>query len=1167
MKPMLLKIKGINSFIEEQTINFDELTQVGLFGIFGPTGSGKSTILDGITLALYGKLSRNSTNYINLNEQKGSVVFEFIISGAEHKNYRVSREFVRNKNGGINQGKCQLLDLSTGIPHVLADRSTEVSHCCEDIIGLSIMDFTRTVVLPQGKFSDFLKLEGKPRREMLERLFNLSKYGEDLTNRVKSERIKITEGLHRLEGRLNGYDEVSDKALAEKKSEHTAIKNNLSVQEKTLKAVIEELSDAQRLWDLQQELSSALEEAKDLKNKEPEINEKENQLDQGKKAQNVMPAINSWENLTREITDLEEKLEIDNESRQKLLIKKEALEKDWEQAEDEKNSHHPKLKEQLAKIIDAISLKKEEICLDQEIKDLISIYNQGDEKYQLLDKEKKIVADEINVRKTTISEDEIREKNLWVDVDYREKVNQGAGFTEKIKGLGSDIKLNDDCLDKNSLKIKKLVKETSLLNEKKEIFEANIKDYSKKLLNHSNNQPTTREEIQKLKDETNRATNLWEKQKSFKERINTQNLRIAELVNKIAQKNRIRNDLLLEYENLQNIMTSLQNENLGVKLREQLIVGEACPVCGSKDHPIEKQPLVLEKTDELKDLEKDQMLRENKLSNLIEQISELTGSLKTETNNQVAQKAELENLGEDIKEGTPEFMANRQLLLSKAIEDWEEQKKAWEENKSKYDHALLSIIGDIREKNAELRFLENQTREVDEQNQQKNEAFKILTNELEKLSTETEIKDFVYENLNIIKMDTNRNALGLSLEKHRKALDEDQNKWNEISEIIIELKGQMAEAKTSCNEKKKQLSEKQKIILVKVGKDQDLLALSDFQKKCEETINRINKNWMDCKQKRIDIQNAFERVQELVIKQAAILKTLKSQYKNVDESLRNQLKALSFHDCQEAKMASFNLEIMEELQLFIKRYYEALSMNKGILAELSKKVNFRELSVEKFSEIKMAFEGCTENVDRLKKQENQRDAEVQILEIRLVELREFLTEKVKTDHHLALITDLEKLFSGKKFVEFVAVERLKYISIEASERLLEISNGNYGLEADADGRFIIRDYKNGGASRDPSTLSGGETFLASLALALALSAEIQLKGRAPLEFFFLDEGFGSLHEDALEDVMNSIEMLHHDKLKVGIISHVESIKNRMPVKLLVTPAEAGAGGSRVRIER
>jgi exonuclease SbcC len=162
---------------------------------------------------------------------------------------------------------------------------------------------------------------------------------------------------------------------------------------------------------------------------------------------------------------------------------------------------------------------------------------------------------------------------------------------------------------------------------------------------------------------------------------------------------------------------------------------------------------------------------------------------------------------------------------------------------------------------------------------------------------------------------------------------------------------------------------------------------------------------------------------------------------------------------------------------------------------------------------------------------------------------------------------LDKLFRGKKFVEFVAANQLKYISVEASKRLKEISGGTYGLEVDENGKFLIRDYKNGGAQRDATTLSGGETFVASLALALALSSQIQLKGTAPLELFFLDEGFGTLDDNLLDVVMDSLEKIHHKRLSIGIISHVESIKNRVPVKLTVTPAVAGLGGSKVKIER
>ena len=112
----------------------------------------------------------------------------------------------------------------------------------------------------------------------------------------------------------------------------------------------------------------------------------------------------------------------------------------------------------------------------------------------------------------------------------------------------------------------------------------------------------------------------------------------------------------------------------------------------------------------------------------------------------------------------------------------------------------------------------------------------------------------------------------------------------------------------------------------------------------------------------------------------------------------------------------------------------------------------------------------------------------------------------------------------------------------------------------------MRDDFNGGIVRATSTLSGGETFLTSLALALSLSSQIQLKGSAPLEFFFLDEGFGTLDNDLLETVISSLERLHNDKLSIGIISHVEELKNRVPIKLILEAAEAGKSGSKVKIE-
>ena len=168
-------------------------------------------------------------------------------------------------------------------------------------------------------------------------------------------------------------------------------------------------------------------------------------------------------------------------------------------------------------------------------------------------------------------------------------------------------------------------------------------------------------------------------------------------------------------------------------------------------------------------------------------------------------------------------------------------------------------------------------------------------------------------------------------------------------------------------------------------------------------------------------------------------------------------------------------------------------------------------------------------------------------------------------HEKEVMALAQKLLQGKRFVEFVAKNQLEYIVIEASKRLDIMTKGRYVLEIDDNLNFVIRDNYNGGLRRSIKTLSGGETFLTSLALALALSSQIQLKGSAPLEFFFLDEGFGSLDNELLDIVMESLEKLHSEQLSVGIISHVEELKNRVPVKLIVTPNDGG-NGSKINIE-
>lgn len=175
-------------------------------------------------------------------------------------------------------------------------------------------------------------------------------------------------------------------------------------------------------------------------------------------------------------------------------------------------------------------------------------------------------------------------------------------------------------------------------------------------------------------------------------------------------------------------------------------------------------------------------------------------------------------------------------------------------------------------------------------------------------------------------------------------------------------------------------------------------------------------------------------------------------------------------------------------------------------------------------------------------------------------------ELKKLEKRAEMLDLLGKLFEAGKFAEYMAIESLKYISLQASNTLMKISGGKYALIVDEQGTFKIQDFKNGGVIRSVKTMSGGETFIVSLSLALALSAQLQLKGRAPIELFFLDEGFGTLDDELLDVVMDSLEILANERFKIGIVSHVEKLKQRMPVRLMVSPQELGTGGSKLKIE-
>jgi exonuclease SbcC len=329
MKPLHLKIAGLNSFREEQEVDFIALSETGVFGIFGPTGSGKSSVLDAVTLALYGKVERakNGTQGI-INQNEGKLYVQFAFQVGENK-YTAERTYKRGNDGSINQSSCRLLQIEdSGNSSCLAEKKREMDEKVQEILGLTADDFTRAVVLPQGKFQEFLTLQGAERRKMLQRIFALERYGEQLVKKIR-ERVNKAQ----MEQELKKHE----LAVLGDASEETIKKAERDVQAKQLqlKKLTEKLDLLNKKWEeynevrkLTQELDEVNESMCKLDQEDKKIQAKIKKLDLAQKAEYLRPYLN-------QLNDEKEALANKELAIKSLVIELRTLETHYAQVEKE----------------------------------------------------------------------------------------------------------------------------------------------------------------------------------------------------------------------------------------------------------------------------------------------------------------------------------------------------------------------------------------------------------------------------------------------------------------------------------------------------------------------------------------------------------------------------------------------------------------------------------------------------------------------------------------------------------------------------------------------------------------------------------------------------------------------------------------------------------------
>ncbi|GGH26740.1 AAA family ATPase [Paenibacillus segetis] len=1143
MKPISLKLSGLQSYREMQEIDFSALCEMGLFGIFGPTGSGKSTILDAITLAMYGKVGRASggtQGIMNQSEDSLFVSFTFeLMSAKGTERYRVERRFKRQNELSISNTISRFIEVLPEGEQVKADKLADVTRCVEEKIGLKMDDFTRAVVLPQGKFAEFLSLKGADRRAMLQRLFHLEKYG-DLLGQKLARKVKETDNsLRELNAEQQGLGNASEEMLREAEA---MMKGAILLAETRRR----ELGDAQQRFDqlvkvreLALEHNRRTTELKALQEREGAIAELEAKLAKATASEQIRPTLTAWKEAERLLAERESLAEAAHKAAQEAeALATQAVAK-AEAATALLGREEPLLLQRLDQLEQARILQRECDALLLEFRELQRKSQEG------------------NARRLLLSEETQKEEQLLAKAQHRKQE-----LEELLKGC--EVKASER-------------REVQIAGEREQALQMLQEQLSRAEVEESGHRTKAEECALRLKDIT-----LKEQEAEFVCRNMAASL-VQTATDLFAIESRAiacSDALSLQEVAMRQALKDRENRVWSLTLAEGLQDGQSCPVCGSVHHP---QP-ALAGIDDSSGSE----IQLDEIANLQGQIRELRYALSRDIDNCLSL---LELLGAPEAEGLSS-LARNQVATSLDSSEKESEPGSIESmigaleagrealNLSQQHHTLHSILEELQRDSkaataARIKLQPLRTAaEVDmssasgllEQSKLRSES---LRNELhiKKQEWEKEQPQGSLESASArLKLIQDKDAKAEEI-KQRLALsvpfiEEKGAKLLALGRDVVELDKVLLQLDTQQQGKEELLKDKQERLRIWTGG-------ADVEKLWNEANQRLQALRLDAQESTLRQSQALSQSHEfakadVLARQAAI--AAQEQKQALMQRWQGELETSPFASEEEVKEAMIDGGMIQSFTEQIRLHRDNERELQIGLKELDTKLDGRVVTDEEWSHCSTKLALAKEQDEEALQNKARTERDLEDLQTRHIRWRELEERRIKLQHEAGLLSKLQSSLRGNAFVEYVAEEQLMNVSQAASQRLRFLTKQRYALETDSSGGFVICDDANGGVKRPVATLSGGETFLTSLALALALSAQIQLRGQYPLQFFFLDEGFGTLDPELLDTVITSLEHLHHDHLSVGIISHVAELRARLPRKLVVIPAESGGEGSRAVLE-
>lgn len=1001
MRPIKLEITGLQSFSKKQVVDFDSLTSLGLFGIFGETGSGKSTILDAMIFAIFDEIPRtmgskgkNIRPCLNQDSDILEVYFKFALGNDIFEITRTYKKKFSRKGEEKFEQSNPILIINKD---VVADTVKNVESKIDEYFGMSVHDFTRSVVLPQGKFSEFLKLKGVDKMTMLENIFDLEKYGTKMSEKIKVRNNKLKDEITSLENQIKGKGDCSLEKIND-------IKENLILKENEYNTLIKNKAELEKEFNQLKELKGYFEKLDIYNDELQKLQLSEDKVNESKSLLEKHIAADSFKDLIDEIKNLKDSF-IKNKG--ELTTSKTTL-------------------DTLNNALEVLKTKENE--LQMEIEKIMDELDNLKVDYNELD----------NLRKG----DEYIRALHFKEKLLQESINSSNGLELDLDSLSKKLKENKENLKTESLNYENLEKmDTQQILQ----FENEVKELSNEISLIES----------KLKD----------KESLKKEIQNIDEKKVSTLCN---------------IDNCKSKIEEISKKSLETKafeISKSLVSGECCPVCGSKEHP---NPA---KDTESVDLNELEIYSKEK-----DQLEKALIEIDTKLNYCSDKLNELNNL-KDVE----------------------------------------TLRKELSEKEISLNALKEKEKEL--------------------LLKESDLKNKV----SLLKNDIS--SISLAIDEKKLSLDKIKSKIASSEEDILKEKEKIA----SLN------LERDSIEFIEERKT----LLENMEREYREVLSRkesLNDSLRVVKDNIFKDLNEIQKINLAVVSLEEKNNHIKDSCNEKSERLKTEATTKGFNSTEEILSHIFSEEKVLELNTFIENFEKDYTKYSNLKDEILKNIDNRTFDLKRWDELNSNLEEISKEEQNLFKEVTEYKGELKRVEQLFKESKELLEKieqlRLKQDDILIL----QKKFEGRKFVKFLARKRLDYIAYEASKRLQKITRGRYLLTVDNNCDFNIVDAFNSNFTRECSTLSGGETFIVSLVLALALSSQLQLKGKVQLEFFFLDEGFGTLDTSLLDRVIEILEEIRwKEKMKIGIISHVEDLKIRIPRRLEVSAAIPGETGSLIKL--